>query len=157
MNNGGIRASLPSGAVTYENLFAVQPFGNRIVVLFLTGKELRAVLEHALETGVPTAHVSGITVTWDSTRAPGQRITDIMLPNKKKLRDGDTYRLAINDFLATGGSGYTMLIGKPQQQETMGDLEVLELYLKRMAQPVPRTDHAGLRPEEEVTHPPLRE
>jgi hypothetical protein len=29
-----------------------------------------------------------------------------------------------------------MLIGKPQQQETMGDLEVLELYLKRMAQPV---------------------
>ena len=29
-----------------------------------------------------------------------------------------------------------MLLGKPQQQETMGDLEVLELYLKRMAQPV---------------------
>jgi hypothetical protein len=63
MNNGGIRASLPSGAVTYENIFAVQPFGNQIVVLFLNGKELREVLEHALETGIPTAHVSGITVT----------------------------------------------------------------------------------------------
>ena len=136
MNNGGIRASLPAGAVTYENIFAVQPFGNRIVVVFINGKDLRQVLEHALETGVPTAHVSGITVTWDSTRAPGQRITEITLPNKKKLRDGDTYRLAVNDFLATGGSGYTMLIGKPWQQETMSDVEVLELYLKRMAQPV---------------------
>ena len=136
MNNGGIRASLPAGSVTYENIFAVQPFGNRIVVVFINGKDLREVLEHALETGVPTAHVSGITVTWDSTRAPGQRITEITLPNKKKLRDGDTYRLAVNDFLATGGSGYTMLIGKPWQQETMSDIEVLELYLKRMAQPV---------------------
>ena len=29
-----------------------------------------------------------------------------------------------------------MLIGKPQQQESMSDIEVLELYLKRMAQPV---------------------
>jgi len=29
-----------------------------------------------------------------------------------------------------------MLIGKPQQQETMGDIQVLESYLKRMAQPV---------------------
>ena len=29
-----------------------------------------------------------------------------------------------------------MLVGKPQERETMGDIEVLELYLKRMAQPV---------------------
>jgi len=136
MNNGGIRASLPSGAVTYENIFAVQPFGNQIVVLFLNGKELREVLEHALETGIPTAHVSGITVTWDSTRAPGQRITGISFPKGKKVKDAETYRVAVNDFLAAGGSGYTMLIGKPQQQETMGDIQVLESYLKRMAQPV---------------------
>ena len=136
MNNGGIRASLPSGTVTYENLFAVQPFGNRIVVVFLTGKELRQVLEHSLETGVPTAHVSGITVTWDSTRPPGQRVAQVTFTGKKKLADNDTYRLAVNDYLASGGSGYTMLVGKPQQQESMGDIEVLELYLKRMAQPV---------------------
>jgi len=136
MNNAGIRASLPSGAVTYENLYALQPFGNRIVVVFLTGRELRQVLEHALETGTPTAHVSGMTVTWDSTRPPGQRVTEVTLTGRKKLKDGATYRLAVNDFLATGGSGYTMLVGKPQQQESMGDIEVIELYLRRLAQPV---------------------
>jgi 5'-nucleotidase len=136
MNNGGIRASLPSGSVTYENLFALQPFGNRIVVLFLNGKELREVLEHALETGIPTAHVAGVTVTWDSTRAPGDRVTSITLPNKKKVKESDIYRIAVNDVLATGGSGYTMLLGKPQAQESMGDIEVLELYLRRLAQPV---------------------
>jgi 2',3'-cyclic-nucleotide 2'-phosphodiesterase (5'-nucleotidase family) len=136
VNNSGIRASLPSGAVTYENLFAVQPFGNRIAVLFLSGAELRAVLEHVLEMGAPTAHVAGITVTWDSTRPPGQRVTEVALPGKQKFRDGDTYRLAVNDFLATGGGGYTMLVGKPQQRESMGDIEVLELYLRRLAQPV---------------------
>ncbi len=136
MNNSGIRASLPSGVVTYENIFLLQPFGNRIVVVFLTGKELRAVLEHALETGTPTAHVAGITVTWDSTRPPGQRVTDIAFPGKRKFKDNDTYRLAVNDFLAAGGTGYAMLVGKPQQRESMGDLEVIELYLKRLAQPV---------------------
>ncbi len=136
MNNTGIRASLPSGVVTYENLYALQPFGNRIVVVFLSGKELRAVLEHVLETGTPTAHVSGITVTWDSTRPPGQRVTQVMMPGKKKLKDGDTCRVAVNDFLATGGSGYAMFVGKPQQQESMGDIEVIELYLRRLAQPV---------------------
>ena len=136
MNNTGIRASLPSGVVTYENLYALQPFGNRIVVLFLTGQEVRQVVEHVLETGVPTAHMSGITVTWDSARPGGQRVTEVTLPGKKKLRDKDTYRLAVNDFLATGGSGYTMLVGKPQQQESMGDIEVIELYLRRLAQPV---------------------
>ena len=78
----------------------------------------------------------GITVTWDSTRPPGQRVVEVELPGKRKLRDGDTYRFAVNDFLATGGSGYTMLVGKPQEPESMGDIEVLELYLKRLAQPV---------------------
>ena len=136
MNNSGIRASLPSGAVTYENLFVLQPFGNQILVLLLSGEEVRATIEHALETGAPTAHVSGITVTWDSTKPPGQRITGIEFPGKRKFRDKDTYRFAVNDFLASGGSGYVMLVGKPQEREVMGDIEVLELYLKRMAQPV---------------------
>ena len=78
----------------------------------------------------------GVTVTWDSTKPPGQRIIEIEFPGKRKFRDNDTYRFAVNDFLASGGSGYTMLVGKPQEREIMGDIEVLELYLKRMAQPV---------------------
>lgn len=136
MNNAGIRASLPSGDVTYEQLFAVQPFGNQIVVLIVSGAEIREVIEHALADGAPSVHMSGITVTWDSTRPPGKRVVQVMMPNRKKMEDDGTYRLAVNDFLATGGSGFTMLVGKPQERESMGDLEVLETYLKRMAQPV---------------------
>jgi 2',3'-cyclic-nucleotide 2'-phosphodiesterase (5'-nucleotidase family) len=137
MNTGGIRSSIAAGEVTYDELFAVQPFGNRIVVLLLSGAEVRQVLEHVLETGAPTAHASGIVVTWDSTKPPGKRVVEVMLPGKRKLGDADTYRVAVNDFLAAGSDGYTMLIGKPQERGAMGDVEVLELYLKRLPQPAP--------------------
>ena len=56
MNNSGIRASLPSGAVTYENLFVVQPFGNQIVVLLLSGG-LNSLQAGAIATGLPLALV----------------------------------------------------------------------------------------------------
>ncbi len=136
MNNTGVRASLAPGQVTYEQIFLVQPFGNQIMLLRITGKDMRAALEHALETGTPTASVSGITVTWDSTKPPGQRVTQVVMSDKKKMEDKVTYHLAVNDFLATGGIGYTMFVGLGRDAATKGDVEVLELYLKRLAQPV---------------------
>src|SRR6059036_4027074 len=48
VNNGGIRADLPAGTVTYGDLYAVQPFQNRLVRLFARGKVLKQALEHAV-------------------------------------------------------------------------------------------------------------
>ncbi len=140
MNTGGVRASVAAGEVTYEQLYAMQPFGNRVQTVRLSGKDVRAALEHALADGYPYAAISGITVKWDPKRPAGQRVREVTFRNKKKLRDKDTYTVAANSYMVSGGSGFSMLTGKPQVGESQGDIEVLELYLKRLPQPVPAPD-----------------
>ena len=56
-NQGGIRADLIPAAdasVTYGQIFSVQPFGNDLVVLTLTGAQLKALLEQEFESGKNT-------------------------------------------------------------------------------------------------------
>jgi 2',3'-cyclic-nucleotide 2'-phosphodiesterase (5'-nucleotidase family) len=67
-------------------------------------------------------------------------VREVTFRNKKRLRDKDTYTVAANSYMVSGGSGFSMLTGKPQVGESQGDLEVLELYLKRLPQPVPAPD-----------------
>ena len=45
VNGGGIRADLPAGEITYEDLFAVHPFGNTLCMVEATGQEILDCLE----------------------------------------------------------------------------------------------------------------
>ncbi|HUF27975.1 MAG TPA: 5'-nucleotidase C-terminal domain-containing protein [Gemmatimonadaceae bacterium] len=137
MNNGGIRTGVPGGAVTYGHLFEVQPFGNTLYRLELRGSELRAYLERSVRRNPPRVHVSGLTVTFDITRAPGARILSVMMSDGRPLDDGRTYSLVINDFMVTGGDG----LGLEEQGITavpldLVDLDVLIDYLRSRPQPV---------------------
>lgn len=136
MNNGGIRAGLPAGVVTYEQIFQLQPFGNQIVILDLTGAQLLAAIEHSLKDGQPDAHVSGLAVKWDGSKPPGKRVREVRLTQgNKKLEPRRHYRVAVNDFMATGGSGFTMFRGAPTEATGQTDIEVLQAYLARLPQP----------------------
>lgn len=136
MNNGGIRAGLPAGVITYEQLYQLQPFGNQIVVVDLTGAQVLAALEHALKDGQPDAHVSGIVVKWDSSRAPGKRVREVRFTNgNRKLDPKRRYRVAVNDYMAGGGSGFVMLRSAPAEPTGKADIEVLQAYLARLPQP----------------------
>jgi 5'-nucleotidase len=137
MNNGGIRApGLTAGPVNYGQVFAVQPFQNSLLRLRVSGAMVRRALEHALADGKPDAHVSGMTVRYDSARPAGQRVRDVRLLNGRRLVDKATYSLALLDFLATGGSGFDMFADAPAERTGYTDIEALVLYLKRLTQPV---------------------
>lgn len=136
MNNGGIRADVAAGPLTYGQLFTVMPFQNQAVSLTLTGRQLRQVAEAAISDRGPDAHVSGMTVTYDASRPPGQRVRDIRLANGKRPKDDQRYTLATNDFLAAGQSGYTMLRGAPRTASGQSDIEVMVTYLRRLPRPV---------------------
>ena len=59
MNPGGVRADLDAGPVTYEEAFTVQPFGNNLTTLDLTGAQLDCLLEQQFVTErtlQPSAH-----------------------------------------------------------------------------------------------------
>ena len=55
MNNGGIRTEVRAGDATYGSLFEVQPFGNTLYSLTMTGVQLRGLLEAMLSKSAPEA------------------------------------------------------------------------------------------------------
>jgi 2',3'-cyclic-nucleotide 2'-phosphodiesterase (5'-nucleotidase family) len=137
MNNGGIRRDLHPGPLTYADLFELQPFGNRIVTVRVSGRQLKDVLEHALAGREPDAHISGLVVRYDPRQPPGDRVLEMKRPNGALVRAEGSYLLAVPDFLQTGGSGYAMLRTHDARPTGRTDLEALVAYLERQPKPVP--------------------
>lgn len=136
MNNGGIRTGLPAGPVNYSQVYEVAPLQNQLMRVRITGRQMRSVLEHVLSPGEPSAHVSGLRVTYDAARPEGSRVRDVRLPNGKRMEDRTTYTLAVSDFLAEGKSGYTVLAGLSGEPSGIMDVDALIAYLRRLPQPV---------------------
>ena len=141
MNNSGVRGDLiprEDGSVTYGQLFAFQPFGNGLVVMNLTGAQLKRLLEQqftdAAEPGMlmPSA---GFQFTYDVRRPAGDRIVKMTL-NGKSVDPNRTYRVTTNSFLAAGGDGFTVFAEGTDRFDAGVDLDALEAYLKTDA-PIP--------------------
>ena len=111
-NGGGIRAGkvyAPGTAITRRDVLAELPFGNRVVALDISGKDLRSALEGSFGR-LPNAagrfpQVSNITIEYDPKRAAGNRILSIRIDGAP-LDENRIYRIATNDFLARGSDGY---------------------------------------------------
>ena len=117
-NGGGIRANRvypPGTRLTRRDILSELPFGNKTVVLELTGGELRAALEHGFS-GIEKIsgrfpQVSGLKVVYDPRRPPGARVIEVHHEGAALDPDG-RYTLATNDFMARGGDGYRVFAGK---------------------------------------------
>jgi 2',3'-cyclic-nucleotide 2'-phosphodiesterase/3'-nucleotidase/5'-nucleotidase len=134
VNNGGIRADVAAGVATYGDLFRVEPFQNRLVRLAVSGDVLKEALEHAVAGDGPDAHVAGIEVWYDPHKPAGRRIKKLRLANGKGVDGGQTYTLAVSDFLATGGGGYTMLRSAVRGDVGITELDALIQYLAVLRQ-----------------------
>lgn len=138
MNNGGIRIDLPPGAVTFGDLYRLQPFQNTLVILWLSGAELRQALEHGLRGARPSIHVSGLRVTYDPGAPPGQRVRRLLREDGRPIGETDTVRVVVNDFLAEGGDGFAVF-AQARRREFTGivDLDALVAYVQRLPRPLP--------------------
>ncbi|HXY20642.1 MAG TPA: 5'-nucleotidase C-terminal domain-containing protein [Gemmatimonadales bacterium] len=136
VNNGGIRADLAEGPVTWGALFEVEPFQNFLVKLRVTGAVLRQTLEHAVGTGEARAHLSGVTARVNSAAPEGQRVIALTLAGGRPVADSAWYTLSVPDFVAAGGSGYAMLRGAAAQNSGVVDLDALADWLRKLPQPV---------------------
>jgi 5'-nucleotidase len=139
MNPGGVRADLApagDGSVTYGQIFAVQPFGNSLVVKTMTGAQIKAVLEQQFNSGSNTTTSpkvllpsAGFTYSYSASAPGGSRISNLAL-NGTAMADGTSYRVTMNSFLATGGDNFTVF---NQGTDTLGgdqDVDALEAYIK---------------------------
>jgi 5'-nucleotidase len=130
MNPFGIRTSLnpdADGRVTYSDLYAVQPFGNTLMIRAYTGAQLRAVLEQQLDRKIVLA-VAGLGFGYDRSRPAGSRILDPRVGGVP-LDDRTTYRVTLNNFLAFGGDGFSTLTAGRDVGSGPSELDALSAYL----------------------------
>ena len=138
MNNGGARTDLmpaADGAVTFGQIFAMQPFANNVVTKSYTGAEIKAVLEQQFASGTNSVAQPNMLTpsanfrfSFDKSRPAGQRIVAMTLYGKP-IDPGKSYRVAINNFLASGGDNYTLLAGGHDPVDAGLDLDVTAAYL----------------------------
>ena len=109
VNSTGVRVDLPGGEVRYDSAFAMMPFGNNLVVMTLIGAQLKAALEQQygqVRSGftkpAALAPSEGFTYAVDMTRPAGSRLVDMRL-NGKPLDPAASFRLVLNNYLASGG------------------------------------------------------
>jgi 2',3'-cyclic-nucleotide 2'-phosphodiesterase (5'-nucleotidase family) len=137
MNNGGIRTELRAGEATYGSLFEIQPFGNTLYALTMTGAQLRGLLETMLNKSPVNDHVSGLTIRYDPSRSEGSRIVSATMADGTPLSDLRDYTVIVNDFLATGGEGYNAgARATASRPLNILDLDALIEYLRTLPAPI---------------------
>ena len=119
-NGGGIRADKvypPGKTLLRRDIQSELPFGDKTILLEVSGAGLLAALEHGVSKVEEGAgrfpHVSGMAYRFDASKPPGSRIAGVTVDGAP-LDLSRTYRLATNDFLGRGGDGYDMLAEAPR-------------------------------------------
>ncbi|MFE5644450.1 bifunctional metallophosphatase/5'-nucleotidase [Rhodococcus sp. NPDC056516] len=133
-NPGGMREDLDfgtSGQITYRQAYSVQPFGNSLEVLSVTGAVLKDALEQQFQIdvdGTGTERIlspsAGFTYALDRRAAPGARISEMRL-NGQDIAPDAVYSIVVNKFLAEGGDGFTALKNSTQMTGAGNDLDAL--------------------------------
>jgi 5'-nucleotidase len=141
MNPGGVRSDLAAGDVTFGEAFTVQPFGNSLVTLTLTGAQLLDVLKQqwcsqdAARVLLPSA---GVHYTYSASAAAalvGQPCAGAANPVTGLTIAGvavdpaASYRVTVNSFLADGGDKFTVLRDGTGRLGGSVDTDALEAYL----------------------------
>ncbi|MCY3878992.1 MAG: bifunctional UDP-sugar hydrolase/5'-nucleotidase [Rhodobacteraceae bacterium] len=118
MNGGGIRADRlydPGTMLSRRDIISELPFGNKTVVLEITGQDFIDMMENSvsqLEKGAGRfLHLSGASARFDPSAEPGSRVLAVMV-NGEAIDPSQTFTLAVNDYLAGGGDGFSMLKDK---------------------------------------------
>ena len=114
INSGGIRADLvvePGKPITMSDLFAIQPFSNELVVITLTGAQLRELVVRQLpQTPAPRrfAQVSNNFRFQYSQDTDGKSKLDSLTLDGQPLVDTKDYRVVVNNFMAEGGDDFSV-------------------------------------------------
>jgi 5'-nucleotidase len=138
MNPGGIRADLifsqisggeQPGEVTYGEMFTVQPFGNSMVTMTLSGTQIDTLLETQWVVNRVLQVSNGFTYQWSLGAPVGSKvdIASIMI-NGVPVDPNGSYRVTVNSFLADGGDGFAVLTQGTNRLGGEVDTDAFEKY-----------------------------
>jgi 5'-nucleotidase len=142
-NTGGIRTDLsprpPAGAVTFGDVFSMQPFGNTLVTMTLSGAQLKSLLESQWRGTPARPHFlqpsATLTYAWRDDAPAGERVVveSIRIDGKPWKRDA-SYRVTVNSYLAAGGDRFRLFVDGTQRDGGPLDSDALAQYLARQSQ-----------------------
>lgn len=173
MNGGGVRnpgftfeqspANEGNGNITYGEAFTVQPFGNSLVTMTLTAKDIKDVLEEQFAgcrgQGPTTTRFmipsNGFKYSWDGSKACDARISNVTLTAAGStetivdaggavLNPTKTYRVTVNNFMADGGDGYSTFLKGTNRLGGAQDIDALVAFLAQYKAPRSPYDPAGI-------------
>ena len=142
-NSLGIRTDISPGVVSLDQLYNVFPFNNYVTTMYLSGADVQALFDYVTERSAgrgcnTQVQVSGVRFVMDCRTAPADctqdcppRAADIVFTNcgdptitdkdgcqEVPLDPNGVYEMATNDYIAKGGSGFTVLKINNTQVET---------------------------------------
>lgn len=137
MNPGGIRADIVAGSVNWGNLFSVQPFGDRVVRMTMTGRQIRDLLgqQWADPVNPKFLQISGLTYAWSLDTVANRGIVGEVLKDGIPLVETGIYTVTVNNFLSNGGDLFTVFRNGSEKVPGAVDIDVVFNYLGEMPQP----------------------
>ena len=141
MNPGGIRADIIYASyphdITWSDFFTVQPFDNKLVTMNLTGSQIYALLEQQFkppQSSMKLLQQSGLKYTFNLSLPAGSRITSLTLTDGTPiLADSTTYTVTCNEFIATGGDGFSVFLsGTNVTRIGVSDLDAMIEYVQHL-------------------------
>ncbi|HCW48153.1 MAG TPA: bifunctional UDP-sugar hydrolase/5'-nucleotidase [Erwiniaceae bacterium] len=146
MSGGGVRDSIAAGPISYKDVLKVQPFGNTLCQVEMTGREVEKYLAVVANKQVDSGAYAQFANV--SLVADGKGVSEIKI-NGEPLQADKTYRMATLSFNANGGDGYPVINTLPGFVNTgFVDAEVLKQYIEKHS-PLKAADYA---PHDEIVH-----
>ena len=111
MNSGGIRDELPAAELLYKDIFAISPFDNYPAFVFLTGRQILAILNATTNGARGVLQTSGLHYTYDVGKDADKpvnernRVVSATLADGTPLEMDKLYSVVMPDFVAAGGDG----------------------------------------------------
>ena len=133
LNQWGIRNDLKKGKLTWGDLYSVFPFDNTVVVVQITGEDLKAQIEHSIT--LQGGAFYGVKALYDKSKPAGERISNMQLMDGTPVLSSKYYSVAINNFMYTGGDHYSFENAKSvdnTQQLLRGSLKKYILKNKKL-------------------------
>jgi 5'-nucleotidase len=110
MNPGGVRADLLAGSINWGQLFTVQPFGNALVKMTLSGQQIHTLLEQQWvgQASPRMLQISGLSYTWDASKPDGSKVSEVRKAGTP-IDKAASYTATVNNFMAGGGDNFVIL------------------------------------------------
>lgn len=132
VTGGSLKSDVMAGPVTLSQLQEAMPFENALTVIRMRGDQLLAVLQKSASrpTGDKVLQMAGARMVYDGTRPPGQRLLSAEV-NGQKIDPNASYRVAIDNFLASGGDFFDEFTTCPHLSEGGRVRDIVADYLRR--------------------------